>query len=300
MTNDQLVDRLERTIREHVLGVMPPDATGSLAAKDLGDLLITYGTWRSRFVAMRPRRVHWSRELDTSPKATNHETAIEAVAEKIEAGADLTPHLSKGIVHAHDPSPTQKLAKRLDRDLLIADWGVHHLHLATTLDADGFVGRTEDLLFVVFKPDDAYLLNIYPHGSWALIEMLEIIVRNWPDADILHQAKYAVGLTQQFTDDERLELRKAGITGLVEIDGKVYMPPGQTGAGTPMTVTRRVNSLMHVLRRLRESNETLDQGAERARDTDGQPISDDWQPIIYNETAALRRGDVIVPLARLS
>ena len=40
-----------------------------------------------------------------------------------------------------------------DRDLLIADWGIHHLHFSTQIESDGFVIRTRDLLSAYFAPD---------------------------------------------------------------------------------------------------------------------------------------------------
>ena len=76
------------------------------------------------------------------------------------------------------------LKTRRDLDLLIADWGIHHLHLSPERDGR----RTGDLLFAVFRPDDAYLLQILPHGNWAELSLLETIVRNWPDGALINGA----------------------------------------------------------------------------------------------------------------
>lgn len=52
----------------------------------------------------------------------------------------LTPHLSRAVKVAHEPNgAAAKLNRRKDRDLLVADWGLHHLHLSTAIEADGFV-----------------------------------------------------------------------------------------------------------------------------------------------------------------
>ncbi|HVC07247.1 MAG TPA: hypothetical protein VND98_06675 [Solirubrobacterales bacterium] len=52
-----LIDRLERRIRRHLLDTMPPDPSGELAAMRLDELLLVYGNWRSRLVSIsrRPR-----------------------------------------------------------------------------------------------------------------------------------------------------------------------------------------------------------------------------------------------------
>jgi hypothetical protein len=86
----------------------------------------------------------------------------------------------------------------------------------------GFVERAGDLLFAAFKPDDAYLIGVYGHlTDWARRDILEVVVHNWPDAGIM-LATFAVGLTQQFADAERQELRHAGISSsMIEIEGKV-------------------------------------------------------------------------------
>jgi len=227
---DDLVDELEQLMRTRVLASMPHDPTGELADQSLADLLIAYGTWLARLVPKRPREVHRAVELMASGKADEHAAVLGALVEKIERGDDLMAQLSRTVEVAYEAGADaagKPLARRQDRDLLIADWGIHHLHLSTTVAQHGFVERTADLLFAAFALDHAYLIGIYPHGSWALKELVEVVVRNWPDVGIVHEMKGIVGLTHEYTDDERLQLRKSGITGPVEVDGKVYMTSGR-------------------------------------------------------------------------
>src|SRR5271167_1636285 len=100
-----LIDRLEDVIREHILDEMPEDPSGHLAAEPLADLLMSFATWRSGLVPAQPRACHLSRELQASAKAVEHKAALDVVVAKIEAGDDLTPHLSKRVRHGHDPRP---------------------------------------------------------------------------------------------------------------------------------------------------------------------------------------------------
>lgn len=242
-----------------------------------------------------------SRELKESPKCAEHKAALDALLKRIESGEDLTPHLSRAIKTAHDSGADRrqgKLAGRKDRDLLIADWGIHHLHLSTTLEEDGFVKRTSDLLFAAFTPEDAYLINVYPHGSWALMDVLETLVRNWAESGILTQAAWVNGLTQRRTDEDRLRLRNSGVAQPVEIDGKVYSPPGQTTAGTPIAATRRADALMWDLRHLRDSAEgivaLLNEAAESASPT-GM-----WKAVVHEEWCGFLNDGVFVPVRPLA
>lgn len=57
-------------------------------------------------------------------------------------------------------------------------------------------------------------------------------------------------------EKDRLALREAGVNQALEIDGKVYMPPGQTTAGTPVAVTRNTMKLRSQLSTLGERTRT--------------------------------------------
>lgn len=250
-----VVDELEELIRRHLLGELGTDASGELAGKGLAGLAMRYLNWRSRFIPARPRDVHLASELMASSKYTEHRVAVDELARKIRASEDLTPHLSRAVATPYVPhvSRPPKRHRRADLDLLVAEWGLHHLHVSSTIASDGFVERGNDLLFGHFADQDAYLIGIFPHGSWAIKEIARVCVRNWPSAEIFHVARGALRLSQPDADDDtRLRLRQAGVTSFLEIDGKVYMPQGQTTAGTPMHATESSNQLMHALRQLRE------------------------------------------------
>lgn len=260
MTND-VADELEEALRVHMIRAMPADGSGELAAMSLSSLMLTYGNWRARFISPQPRVVHISAELAASPAFHQHQAAISSIIEKLESGHDIAAHLSKGVSVAYQPLAERAAAlhRRRDLDQLISDWGMHHLHLSTVVSGDGFVERTGDLLFVAIKPDDAYLLNVLPHGSWAEVGLVEIVVRNWPDAGIVHRLEGVLGLVQPTTPEERTRLRRGGVVCLLEIDGMVFTPPGQTTAGTPMRVTIAANNCMSALQQFRR---TLSENAD--------------------------------------
>jgi hypothetical protein len=293
-----LVDALEAEIRDYLLDAMAPDSSGELAQMTLADLHITYLNWRGRFISQRPRKVHTSQEIDAAHLG-QHQATFDSIVKAIEHGDDLTRHLSTRVTTAYVPSvvaATQKMHQQRDRDLLIADWGIHHLHLSTQLRSDGFVERSGDLLFAYFAEDDAYLINIYPHQQWTKKEMLEICIRNWPAAGIVTPLQGLVGLSQQFTESEHQELRNAGVAQLLEIDGSVYAPAGQTTAGTPMVATLAANQTQWYLQSLRKIPDLAASLKEQAPSSGrGQ-----WEPHVQNDDFGFLRGGVFACLGRLA
>lgn len=277
-TMEHLVERLEKRLRRHALAELPSEngQGRELESLELRDLLTVYGNWRYRCPSPRPRQVHVSRELEKEMEAGEAPQALEALIQRIKDGDDLKPFLSRGVKVALDRRRGTPHHLRKDLDLLLAEWGVHHLHLSMLIQGDGFAKRTRDLLFAVLRPDDAYLIGIFPHGSWTKRSVAERAVRNWPKAELFLRSNYAIGLTQEWDESESAALRKAGLTQAMMIDGHVYSPRGQTLGGTSMTISRRVMNLMWQLRDWRE------QGADRLqRIANGAFIY--WVPAIRDD-----------------
>jgi hypothetical protein len=300
-----LVDAIEAEICSYVLGELPSDPSGELTAKPVRDLLIIYGNWRGRFVEARPRTVHRSKQLDASAAATARKADLDVLVDKIEAGDDLKPHLSTAVETAFVSTPEQAGGASYDRalDRMLADWGIHHLHLSSAPGPRGFTRRGGDLLFAMYRPDDAYLIGIYPHGVWALQELIEVIVDNWPDAGLVHEFQYILPSGRNPTDADRQAQRAAGISGsLIEIDGRLYgmSAIGMTASGTPMLVTIRVQNLMWRLWDLRENlAERLAQFSAVADEKAGRQLTGDWTPAVREGSAGLLREDVFVQLGPL-
>jgi hypothetical protein len=272
-----IVDRLERVIRRHVLSSVPPDAVASLESLSLANLLIEYRVWRHRFVAPVPRNVLISRELRKSGVAA-YQAAFDAIKQKIERGEDLTPHLSTLV---HKPFRNASSTRRGNRDYLLSDWGVHHLHLATTLRPNGTSERTKDVLFAIFSQDTAYLMCLQLHpkeANWADEDIFAIVVKNWPNADLVHQSFSGLTMVSKPSNEERLQLREAGVMTPMEIDGKLYVPRnmGLTTAGTSIHLTQEVNQLMWSLRSWRDGDPI-----ERLRKTQGVRHDAYWTAAIH-------------------
>jgi hypothetical protein len=276
---------------------MPPDPSGELAGKPLRELLHIYGNWRGRHPFARPRTVHRSTEMLASAEPQTCSPKIAELVRKIEAGEDLTPHLSRRVaaaflsVQERAALPAHEREKDLDR--MLADYGIHHLHLSNVVEADGFVTGGRELLFAVFGRDDAYLLGIYTHDDWSHEELVPIIVRNWPGVGPFYKLNYAQGPTHVPTKDERKLYRKLGVSsGFVEVDGEWYGVLGQSAAGMPSPQTQPVMALGEELRCLREDPERQLTAFAAALDAKaGHPVTGDWSPYVEDDIVGLLRGD---------
>jgi hypothetical protein len=291
---EDLVERLEKRLRRHALTELPKESgqRHELEGLELRDLLTVYGNWRYRCPSPRRRSVHISRELEEEIRTGDAPAALEPLIQRIKDGNDLKPFLSRHANTATDRTEGTPHHRRKDLDLLLAEWGIHHLHLSEVIEADGFAERTRDLLLVVFRPDAAYLIGIFPHGSWTKRAVAERAVRNWPEAEFFFRSNYAIGLTQEWDEHESAALRKAGLTQSMMIDGHVYSPQGQTLGGTSLTISRRVMNLMWALSDWRVRGE--DRLMEAAK---GSFVY--WLPSIQDQQCGFLGGNRFVGIADL-
>lgn len=221
----------------------------------MSELLTLFFNWRDRSVPARPRTAHRSAALSANPLAVDpqYKPGLDRIIALIEAGQELTPHLSSGINNAYQSKgPVQSS----HLDLLLNDWGIHHLHLGTAIQKNGLVKRTGPLLFAVFRRDDAYLIDIMKHGKWADDSVIRTIVQEWPSAGIVNQLRGFTGLGAPVLEDRRMKLREAHLMGMIEINGAVYSPAKMLM--TSGTSLQHVQAADEVLRRVRVFEELLE------------------------------------------
>jgi hypothetical protein len=250
---------LQSDLRRLIIQNLPHDRSDArlvaqLCALKTSELAIVYHNWLSRLVRPVPRRVLKSMQLLTNTLSHTFSTALADIEAAIENGDDLTPRLSKAVATygyvAGSGSGTR------DKDLMLNDWGVHHLHLGTGQDAKDprFLGRTDELLFVIFRPDTAYLLDIVPHMNWTKQEIVRIAVTNWPGAELFLELLGIMAPSAPYTEAEHGKLRKAGVATPIEVDGRVYVARGMLStAGTSIQSTRAADSLIETLERFEET-----------------------------------------------
>jgi hypothetical protein len=288
---------------------LPIDPTGTMRELDFRSLHQHYATWRGRVPVARPRHVHISPELLANPDRLAYGDGLAAVLREVANGDDLRPRMSTAIEHAYTPSVPPLLARGRPRarhvDRLLADWGLHHLHLGAVphRKRPEFIKRTPHVLFVAFKPDEAYLVDIAEHESdganWSALAILEVIVRNWPDAGILYALNYVLGLSGgNRSDADRQELRRAGIsTGMAEIGGRVWSAGGQGLTGVPMHVMQHCMAVSWQLSGHAPTEEQIREHLTSAATRHGVP--DEWRAITRGEEFGFRSDRVFAPYGSL-
>jgi len=211
--------------------------------------------FRLRMIDPHPREIYLS---DRFPKWLDEPTAgaLRAITQAILNGDDVNPFQGKGLMR-YDTSGK----KRTERtDLLWADWGIHHLHVAEKQVDPKFYfsARSGFLLFAVFRRDAALFVDVQPHSGDPLVfereDLIQVVARNWPSVLEPFELKSVLFPERQVSDEERKLLRKSGIEAPLLINGKAYFAPGHgvTSASTPGRVTDAIVRLRRNLKALAE------------------------------------------------
>lgn len=248
---------IEQDIREHVLSALPYDLAlrPELEAKPPAELLVIYLNWCNRLVPAQPRTVHRSAALIQNPLATTLKADLDQLISEMEQGDDLTSHLSRRVKIGYERGTSGNFNQRRDLDLMLADWQVHHLHISSAIDPDGFVKRDGPLLFAAFRPDSVYLIDIFPHTAWTREAITNILIDEWPNSGFVREVKGVLSVTNTPSETERGALRGAGISApCIERNGKVYMvgAGGITSAGTAARATMRANHIFKAARNFQQ------------------------------------------------
>jgi hypothetical protein len=180
-----------------------------------------------RRIAPARRIVSYSRQFVCPPE---HVAGMKTVEQKIQTGEDLQPHLSR------------KLKDQDYNDDALNDFGIHHLHLGTVIEGDGFSKRSGPILFALFRPEQAYLLQVFTHGDFSNREVVEIVHDNWPQVIFRYRVP-VIDLAFHADSTDVKDLRKGHVnTSLKMNDGTIYMPLGggmmSNGTGLQVTLQR--------------------------------------------------------------
>jgi hypothetical protein len=271
------------TVGTWVLANLPYDRSNdkvvaALKSKNPTELLVVYLNWCSRLVPALPRQVLKSDAFEANPLASTRQPPIHQIIRDIEDGKPLNKYLSRRVRFGFDlpADPSRKqLDRRRDLDLLLNDWGIHHLHISTEVEADGFVRRNGPLIFAMFKTDRAYLIDIMDHQSWTSERAIRTILSSWPNEGLVHEMKGIHAGETAWTDKDRAQLRAAGISTSLSIDRRVYMPgSGISTDGTSPHTLWKATQILRTLKLFEEqANASSVKIAEAIRQRGGE-VSD--------------------------
>ena len=188
---------------------------------------------------------------------------LENLANKIIAGDNLTPHLSK------------RVSKNLESvDYLLNDWNIHHMHLGTNI-YNGFVERTDPVLFCMVTDSIIYFISMKCHGEWSDISLLKTVYSNWPELIEPHILSGVVSTIHKPTDEDICKLRKGNVNTIIELASNVVIKSpggGYATDGTSNDVVRERNNAMRILSSLEEKIKSEEKSIRK------QIISDNKTP----------------------
>jgi len=207
------------------------DEFGSYNQKEY-DPIYLYQRYKCRVITSNKRVTFESLELFIPDK---YRGAYLVIKSDIERGNPLKKYQSRQL-------------KNLDYDDdMLSHWGVQHFHLGGILDADGYISRTGELLFVHFTQTKAYILGIFSHDSWCDLDIIEVMHSNWPQELEMYKSDV---ISQRLTSKDHKVLRnKHANTNVTVNDGTEYFAPGMgvTANGAPINAVLNSDRLIFVL-----------------------------------------------------
>ena len=243
-------------------------------------LTARYFEMNMRLIQPVPRRVHFSEQIHASlgelsrrgkddTAARDAWGAVFRLRQLLADGDNVNGFL------------TMNIGRAAALDGLLWQYGLHHFHLGRETDKDGFVERSDYLLFAIVAPTDTYFVDVRPHPprrgiGWVSQDLPRIVHSNWPkliERNVLHGI-----LGNNLTDEEMQELRRKNVNYAINIDGKAIAPllGGMAGDGSSVLCTLSASRLMKELRYHEEvlRNEEVRQAVAqdmRARGIDVEP-----------------------------
>jgi hypothetical protein len=240
------IDEIDADLRRLIELDFGPLSSAPLTDRQVLDWL----HYRARLIPRRPRQVKVSQQVAAQMA---HYPAIGRLKALFRTGGDVSPWLSDSVRKRKD----DPLA-----DLMFNDWQISHFHLGNVFVAEDKVGprpRGELLLFALIKADHVTFIDLHQHGAWTAQQILRVLLQTNPKD--MREMKGILG-TQSggHTDDELLSLRKSGITAPIQLDGKVFMPPGM-GVSTSRHATRLAQAFQNLKKNVHDLRLRLKQNA---------------------------------------
>jgi hypothetical protein len=122
-----------------------------------------YLTWRRRFIPAKPRTVKFWPPGIIHPGYMSIRPLLSPFIRKVEAGDDLTPHLSDLVNTAGFVLPTPANTRRGDdKDMVLTRLGLHHFHVGAVAP-DNPKGRSGHLIFAEVTESDFTVIAVGDH-----------------------------------------------------------------------------------------------------------------------------------------
>lgn len=267
-----MVDFLEQ-LRTKMVCTLPTRSKRekeAFSALDVNEQAWRFLNWLSRLVHPHPRQVNVASGFYDLPAVRDNRAAVEALLGSLARGDDVRGHLSKGVMEGYCLHPPGR-KDGLDFDLMLNEWGIHHLHLDSS-PAVGFKPRTRDVLYVILGRGAAYVLAVAPHGAWTSRQLIAAAQRTWPQQGLF----LALGVmpSTDYTENEHKALRKAGLSVAAVHDDKPWISGitlGLTSALVSVRVSKQASHLLQEVQNAVENERELMAGLRRNADFNEMP-----------------------------
>ena len=185
---------------------------------NLDKLFYQYFYIKAKIIEDKPRKVLWASHLKAKilTSEPSYIQKIEKIQNIIEEGKPVNKYLSLDSLQPNS------------HDLLLFEWGIHHLHLENKPRKKDkrFTKRSQLLLFTIFDNESCYFVDIGEH-YFAKKEWLRIIYENWGDLN----GKFIVEKSLENEIDNLSEKqineyrnRKIGLTYTTIVNGCKFYP----------------------------------------------------------------------------
>lgn len=198
---------------------------------DIKNLILHFLTVTERRIPIKKWNIHISPHLQNRTEIVNLVTMLSK-------GEDVNPFLSKQVKGQHQNKKT---------DLLRFEWGIYHIHFE-----EG--GKGDEMLFVYFDCNEAYLLDILLHEkngahhiTWTNTDLIQILHDNWPH--VISHMIFKTDSEEIISQEERKTMRKkAANTSVTVADGTEYMPIGGGFTSSKHPQKAAINTLRMIRR----------------------------------------------------
>jgi hypothetical protein len=200
------IPSFEELRKQHISAT---EANLSYKHYDIKNLVLHFLTVTERRIPIKKWNIHISPQLQ-------NRTEIVNIVSMLSKGEDVNPFLSKQVKGQHQNKKT---------DLLRFEWGIYHIHFE-----EG--GNGDEMLFVYFDGNEAYLLDILLHEkdgaqhiTWTNTDLIQILHDNWPH--VISHMIFITDSEEVIKQEERKAMRiKAANASVTVADKTEYLPIG--------------------------------------------------------------------------
>ncbi|MGD0108567.1 MAG: hypothetical protein ABSC06_31685 [Rhodopila sp.] len=207
---------------------------------------------QSRLVHPHPRQINKANGFDDLPAVQANRPGVEALLASLARGDDVNAHLSQDVMQGYYLHPPGRKDGR-DFDLLLNEWGIHHLHLDQAPGKGGFRARTKELLYAILGRGVAFVLAVAPHRAWTSRRLIEVTVQSWPNQGLFVALNMLPG--RGCSEDEHKGLRKVGSSTAAVVNDQCWISGVTSGMSTALVSNRVSRETGQLLRCLHQATE---------------------------------------------